>query len=373
MKPLTTRKILVSIPTEQHAEREKLEGILRYAHEKFSARWDIALDLGDAPPQELDGVIAYVMSDAHRRQVLALRKPTVLIEDLLEPHSFSRRRDVVTILCDHVAEGRTAARFFLDRHYRNIAFVGVDTPWSNRRWEGFEKTLERAGGHPRRITLEDVAGLQRPCAVFAAHDILARRVLAVAEQLGFAVPDEIAVLGVDNDEIMCTTSAPALSSIPTFDVSLGYAAGRALNELLSGSPGGRVIRTRHTKVIARASTDWDALGDPFVARSLTWIRNHLSEDLRAETLARHVGSSRSTLQLRFEKALGVSIGTTVRHLRLHSAADLLANSDKPIAHVAALCGYVSPSHLSTHIMKAYGMTPLAYRKTFETRIETCPR
>lgn len=358
-----TKKVMVSIPTGQHAERRKLEGILQYAHEKPNGHWDIVLDLGDTPPDDLDGVIAYVVSDAYRRSILSMRKPTVLIEDLFEPSAFSRRKNVVTLLCDHVAEGRTAARYFLDRHYRNFAFVGAKGEWSDARRDGFEQTLKQAGFPCRRITPADIAGLSRPCAIFAAHDILARRVLAFADQLGFAVPDELAVLGVDNDEVMCTTSAPALSSIPTFDVSLGYAAGRALNELLAGTSDGRVIRTRHTKVITRASTDADAVEDPFVARALAWIRGHLADDLRAETLARRINYSRSALQLHFEKALGTSVGATVRHLRLNAAADLLAHGTKPIAAIAQECGYVSPSHLSTHMLKAHGMTPLAYRKS----------
>lgn len=364
------RRVLVSIPTAQHAERQKLEGILQYAHGKSNGRWDVVLDLGDAPPPDIDGIIAYVVSDKHRKAILALRKPTVLIEDLFEPKSFPRRKNVVTLLCDHVAEGRTAARYFLERHYRHFAFVGAKGAWSDARGRGFEQTLRQSRFSCLRIAPGDIARLKRPCAVFATHDILARRVLAFAEQLGLSVPDELAVLGVDNDEVMCTTSAPALSSIPTFDISLGHTAGRALNELIAGTSAGRVIRTRHAKVITRASTDADAVEDPFVARALTWIRNHLAEDLRAETLARHVNYSRSALQLHFEKALGASIGTTVRQLRLSAAVDLLVNGTKPIANIAQDCGYVSPSHLSAHMVRVYGMTPLAYRKSFDVKGET---
>jgi len=356
------RKVLVSIPTEQHAERLKLEGILEYAHEKSGDRWDIVLDVGHWQRSGLGGIIAYVTSSAHRRQMLAARVPTVLIEDRLEPKSFSRRSDVVTILCDHVAEGRTAARYFLDRHFRNFAFIGTDAEWSRRRGRGFARTIEKCGFTCRAVTADGLRELPRPCAVFAAHDILARRVLAAAERFGIAVPDELAVLGVDDDKVMCTTSAPALSSIPTFDRSLGYAAGRALNELVAKRSGGRVIRTRHTQVVSRTSTARDAVDDPFVARTLDWVRNHLTEKLDAESLARRIGYSKQALQIRAERALGVTLGEAVKRARLDAAEGLLADTDTPVGEIAERCGFASVSHLSLRIKEAHGITPLAYRR-----------
>ena len=111
------QSILVAMPTGSHSERMKLEGILQYAHEKSGARWDLELDLGGilgklvrgTARARYDGIIAYVGSDAERRSLLALNHPLVLIEDLSVPAAFSRRRNFVTLLCDHEAEGRTAA------------------------------------------------------------------------------------------------------------------------------------------------------------------------------------------------------------------------------------------------------------------------
>jgi len=364
MPRMLRRKILVSIPTEQYAERLKLEGVLKYAHEKSGERWDIVLDVGHWQCSELGGIIAYVTSSAHRRQMLAAKVPTVLIEDRQEPKSFSHRPDVATILCDHAAEGQTAALYFLDRHYRNFAFVGTATDWSRRRGEGFARALAKRGFACRTVTADSLRGLPKPCAVFAAHDILARRVLAAAERFGIAVPDELAVLGVDNDEVMCTTSAPALSSIPTFDRSLGYAAGRALNELLCNRSHGRIIRTRHAKVVTRASTQKDAIDDPFVARTLDWIRSHLAENLSAESLAQRIGYSKHALQMRVERALGTTLGAVVRHIRLDTAESLLAETDMPVSEIAERCGYSSTSHLAMHVREAHGITPLAYRRRF---------
>ena len=213
------------------------------------------------------------------------------------------------------------------------------------------------------IAANEVADLPRPCAVFAAHDIAARGVLAAARNAGLMVPGDIAVLGIDNDEVMCTTASPALSSIPTGDRSLGFAAGRVLNELiLRRARGGRVIRVVHRRVISRLSTDTDAIADPLVALTLRYARTHLFSRLDAATLARRVNYSKLMLQMRVERALGHSLGEEIRRLRLSAAAELLAETDKPIAEVAEACGFTSVSHLALRVREAFGLTPLAYRR-----------
>lgn len=371
MSGTSRKKVLVSIPTESHAERMKLEGVLAYAHEKKGERWDLEIDVGGRHKPNLDGIIAYVKSDKERREILGRRLPTVLIEDLMTPTSFSRRPDVVTLLCDHAAEGRTAADYFRERHFQNFAFVGADDrrqpEWAVHRKEGFERRLAEHGfacaaydlGCPFPAWLKS---LPKPCALFAVHDLRARQTLAALEACGISVPDEVAVLGVDDDEIICTTSSPALSSIPTFDRSLGVAAGRALNEIFAHRAKGRVIRTRHTQVITRFSTNIDALGDPFVAKVLSWARNHLDAKLNAESLAKRIGYSKHALQIRTERALGTTLGEAIRRLRLNEALQLLERTDDPVSEIAVRCGFTSTSHLGLRTKESTGLTPLAYRK-----------
>ncbi len=208
-----------------------------------------------------------------------------------------------------------------------------------------------------------LASLEKPCALFAIHDFKARQVLDAAAKAGIAVPRTLAILGVDDDEMICTTVAPAISSIPTGDRSLGYAAGRALNELiLRRARGGRLIRIRRTRVISRLSTDMDALSDPFVARALQFARANLAGKLDAASLARRVGYSRHMLQIRAEHALGHTLGEEIRRMRLAAAAELLSETDIPVAEIADSCGFTSTSHLSMRIKEAFGMTPLAYRR-----------
>ena len=371
------QKILVAMPTGSHAERMKLEGILQYAHEKKGVRWDLELDLSgilrrlasSTSPSAYDGIIAYVGSDSERRSLLAIRQPLVLIEDLTIPAAFPRRKDIVTILCDHAAEGETAAGYFLERNYRNFAYVGAeeDSEYNALRRKGYAAALANAGfrvsTYDGKIPLASwLKGLPRPCALLAVHDLRAREVLTAAEQAKIPVPAELAVLGVDDDEVLCTTSSPSLSSIPTFDRSLGYAAGRALNELLLGRAKGRIIRTRHTKVVTRHSTDTEVLSDLFVAKALDWARKHLNEKLTADNLAAHARCSKPYLQERTELVLGITLAAAIRRLRLTAAKELLTTTDLPVSDISTRCGFACVSHFAVLMKEAYGLTPLAYRK-----------
>lgn len=386
----SNKRILVAISTSSHTQRLKLEGILKYARERHGDNWRLQLDLGGFVRQKLkrfsdwrcDGIIAYIDDPADRRRFLSAKLPTVLIEPFLSPDSsVSKRDNVVTFVNDHAREGRTAAEYFLARHFESFAFVGTpeETPWSRLREHGFTARLAGRGfacriypglpageredfarEMPRLV--EWLRRLPRPTAVFAAHDLRARQILVAADAAGIDVPGHIAVLGVDNDELICETAAPALSSIPTQDISLGYACGRALEELFKGHPGNKVLRTAHTRVVSRTSTDISAVSDPFVAKALRWAQNHLSEGASVDAIAKGIGYSKRMLQSRARNSLGTSLGDEVRQMMLNSAAELLANTDMSVYDIAADCGFTSVSHLSMRFKQRYHVTPLGYRR-----------
>lgn len=347
-----------------HPERVKLEGLLTYAHGKHGARWDIELSTDDwaATDRDIDGIIAYVMTPADRARFAATGLPAVLIEDELQPTSAARAKNAVTLLFDNESIGRTAAEYFLSRHFTSFAFYGCDDrEWCRARERGFRDRLAQEGLDA--ATDADITQLPHPCAVFCAHDKRARQLLAATAKAGIKVPQELAILGVDDDEMLCTTVSPALSSIPTGDFRLGYYAGRILEELLSGrAKGGRLIRVTRSRVVSRPSTDADAVTDPFVARVLVYARTHLDAKLDIVTLARRIGYSVRMLQLRTERALGHPISEEIRRIRLEAALELLRETDMPIAEVADSCGFTSASHLDTRIRESTGFTPLQLRR-----------
>lgn len=391
MATVSTRRILVSMPTNSHTQRRKLEGILNYARERHGDSWRLQLDIGGFVRQRLksfsawkcDGIIAYIDDPQMRRHFLAARLPTVLIEPFLSPRSGLRGRpNVVTFVNDHAREGQTAADHFLSLRFKSFAFVGTveSTPWSRLRKQGFVARV-RACGHTCRVypdltaeEREDIARemprlvhwlkeLPRPTALFAAHDIRARQILTAADAAGIDVPAHVAVLGVDDDDLICETASPALSSISTRDRSLGYACGRALDELFKGHPGNRAIQTRHTHVVCRASTDISAVEDPFVARALAWARKNLASGASVTAIAKGIGYSKRLLQTRARNALGATLGDEVRRIMLATAAELLSETDKSVSEIAAECGFTSVSHLSLRFKRHYGQTPLSFRKS----------
>lgn len=391
MATVSTRRILVSMPTNSHTQRRKLEGILNYARERHGDSWRLQLDIGGFVRQRLksfsawkcDGIIAYIDDPQMRRHFLAARLPTVLIEPFLSPHAGLRGRpNVVTFVNDHAREGQTAADHFLSLRFKSFAFVGTveSTPWSRLRKQGFVARL-RACGHACRVypdltpeEREDFARemprlvrwlkeLPRPTALFAAHDIRARQILTAADAAGIDVPAHVAVLGVDDDDLICETASPALSSISTRDRSLGYVCGRALDELFKGHPGSKTIQTRHTHVVCRASTDISAVEDPFVARALAWARKNLASGASVTAIAKGIGYSKRLLQTRARNALGATLGDEVRRIMLATAAELLSETDKSVSDIAAECGFTSVSHLSLRFKRRYGQTPLSFRKT----------
>lgn len=384
------RRILVSIPTGSHTQRRKLEGLLRYARERHGDNWHIQLDLGGFVRQKLkriadwncDGIVVYIDDPSTRRRYLSASLPTVLIEPFLSPDSkISSPENTVTFVNDHACEGQTAADYFLSRRFRSFAFVGTPekTPWSDLREQGFVNRL-KSRGLTCRVYPELPAGerddfaremprlvkwlkhLPPQTAVFAAHDLRARQILTAADAAGISVPSQIAVLGVDDDELICETASPALSSIPTQDYSLGYSCGRALDELFKGHPGKKVLRSAHTHVTSRASTDIHAIEDAFVAQALSWARKHLSEGASVEAIARGIGYSKRMLQARARHTLGQSLGDEVRQMMLTAAAEMLANTSKSVSVIASECGFTNVSHLSLRFKKHFRQTPLAYRK-----------
>lgn len=382
-------QILVILPTMQHTERLKLKGILSYAREHAKSRWRLHLDLEGIslrpnkrrPFLPFDGILAYAETPEARRRILSSSRPAVLFDPSTSPgHRIHPRTPNILFINDHRAEGETAANYFLDRHFIDLAYIDANerTTWGDRRAEGFCETARAAGGHchvyPQAVRA-DVAfeqelpalvrwlkSLPKPCGLYAVHDLRARHVLLAAREAGIGVPDELSVLGTDNDEIICETASPDLSSIDSEDERLGRDMAKALDELLADRRRGGETVTRHRHVVERVSTEANAIADPFVAQAIRFVRAHLSEHPCTSDIARHIGYSPRLLQFRAKRCLGTTLGDEIRKIRLTAALDLLASSGKSISTIADECGYAGVSHLCMTVKKETGLTPLAYRR-----------
>ena len=385
----TIRRILVVIPTSTYTQRQLLEGLLAYTHEKEGEPWLLHLDLNDLSEQRLkdlkawrcDGIVAYILNDGERRSFAATGLPAVFIEPTLAEATTMMPPNIVTFVNDHAEEGRTAAEYFLKRMFRTFAYIGTTKPtvWSAERAKGFAERLAEDGFSPhvydppcgseqddfameaRRLVLW-LKSLPKPAALFCVHDRRAQQVIATAQLAGIRVPEDIAVLGVDNDELLCEMTVPAISSIPVGDRERGKMVGRALDALIARKAVPRVHISRHTSVISRRSTDASAVDDVFLARAMSYARAHMSDRPTIDDISAAAGCSRTLLNKRARIAFGHSFGRELARVQLDHAMHLLRSTDLTVEAISMESGFCGASHLGSRMKAAFGITPNACRR-----------
>jgi LacI family transcriptional regulator len=283
---------------------------------------------------------------------------------------------------DSFACGRLAAEHFLERHYTSFAFVGEPHGlyWSVEREQGFKETLARAGrschvyGRLSEAEKRDWAveqprlqawlrSLPKPIALFAAMDGRGRQVLDACMGAGIAVPDEVAVLGVDNDELICDATFPTMSSIQANNQQTGYLLAEHLDALMSGKRlRKRVIPTTPTRVVTRRSTDATVIADRQIARALEFIwRNAGRQPIRVSDVVREIGASRRFAERHFKTVAGRTILDEIRRVRLERVCTLLAETNLPIGEITRQCGFERESYLARLFKTHFGQPMSAYR------------
>jgi len=213
-----------------------------------------------------------------------------------------------------------------------------------------------------------LTGLPKPVAIFAWDTSMGREILNLCYEHGLSVPEQVAVIVGDEDELLCEFSHPPLSSIVTPSEQIGYEAGRMLDELLrGGSPPADAILLEPTEVITRQSTDTMATSDPQLSQAIHFIRNNAHRSIQVSNVAEASGISRRSLERRFESILGHSPAKEIQETRLKYAKKLLRETDMSVADVAAASGYGSNEYMIRIFQKATGRTPLKYRTWIKAR------
>lgn len=366
-------RVLVEIPTANFLFRRMLEGVLEYARRKGPWNFRLILtddDAGSANALKWKATAAIVLTDSPKvvQRVSRMGVPTVFINPpecaalrQLPPH-------VMAASYDHEAAGRAVADYFLRRKYRNFAWFSGNaaTAGARGRHAGFVDALEKAGFKPKEfgcdMTLEDwLSALPKPCALFALHDRLARQVVAAAAEAGVMIPNDIAVMGVDNDEVLCETATPTLSTVDLNGRMMGFRCAHLLDKLMCGKSTQRRAKIGFLQIVTRQSTDASAISDPVVTKVLSHIRENLSSPLSIAKLARMGGCSVRTLQLKFGKVLGHSLREEIFRQRVYAARDMIVNTGKSIAEIAYECGFCSQSHLGQRVKDVFGKSPRQMR------------
>lgn len=358
-----------------------LAGIARY--QRAHQRWSVFLEqraLGARPPAWLfsgrwDGILSRPTDSELARLFRKMRVPVVDLNDL---HDDLR---LPWVGSDHTGIGRLGATHLLERGYRHFAFAGFsDELWATQRRDGFRAAVEARGfpvsvfESPWRGTtaphwdkdLNDIAKwlqkIPQPVALMTCNDVRGLHVLDTCARLGLAVPEQVAVVGVDNEEILCELCAVPLSSVAPDPEGIGYAAAGLLDNLMAGkSSRAQRITIPPAGVVTRRSSDSLAITDPVVAAALRFIRAQAVFGCTVPDVLRHVRVSRSVLERRFQEHLKRSPQAEIRAVQFARVKQLLAETDFTLQRIAELSGFNHPEYLSVAFKKLYGLTPGKFR------------
>jgi LacI family transcriptional regulator len=214
--------------------------------------------------------------------------------------------------------------------------------------------------HELTVWLES---LEKPLGLMAANDARARHVLEACRAIGLRVPEDVAVLGVDNDEVICELTDPPLSSIEHGAANLGYQAAALLDRLMAGKKAKKLKTLIAPKeVVTRRSTDILAIEDHEVATAMAFIHRNRCTPIRISDVVEAVQVSRSTLETRFKAVTGRTMHGEIQRLQIDRARSMLATTDLPIKQISALAGFANVHYMTTIFRQSTGWTPAEYRK-----------
>lgn len=230
----------------------------------------------------------------------------------------------------------------------------------------WESAWPETNAHPWEREQEEIGrwlqSLPRPVGLMACNDMRGQHVLDACLRVNIAVPEELAVIGVDDDSVLCNLCHPPLSSIVPNAQRVGYEAAALLDRMMSGqTPPTEPLLIPPMGVTIRQSTDVLAIDDPIVAAAVRFIRERACQGCGMKDLLRHVPMSRSLLERRFRQHLGRSPQAEIRAVQLKRVKQLLAESDLSLDQIAGLAGYAHPEYMSVVFKRETGQTPGQYR------------
>ena len=371
-------RVALIVETSLSSGREILRGIARYARE--IDRWELfhgARGLHEGIPDWFrswngDGIIARVQDRDLAAELEAQGVPVIDVLGVVEPPRFP---------LVHVDDERIAtevARHFQERDFPNFAFFGLaGENWSERRRRGFEvaagapvAVFEASPGEDEGLEVitdavrEWLRELPKPVGIMVASDQRGLWLLEACRSEGIAVPEQVAVVGVDNDLPLCEISSPPLSSIRAGHFRVGYEAARALDGLMrcEAKATKPTLLVPPTGIVVRGSSDTLAIDDPVVAAGVRFLREHLAEPVTNDDVARVAGVSRTLFQQRFRVAMNCSVRDYLTRMRLRRARLLIEGSDLTLADIAQRSGFRHQEYLGDVFRRHFGITPGKLRK-----------
>jgi LacI family transcriptional regulator len=379
-------KIILLIDIAEEYGQNLMKGVVKYSKENgpwlfcrmpLFYRETLGMDgiLNFACEWGADGIIAQLSNNLDVKRVLDAGI-CLIAEDFKERFS-----DIPNITGGYEEAGRLGATYFLEKGFRNFAFYGFrNIVWSRERAQGFESHLNAQGFQvhhfdpgpsgagelwyykPSALS-QWLQSLPKPIAIMACDDERGQHITEACKHARILIPDQIAVLGVDNDQMTCNLSDPPLSSISLDTEKGGYEAARLMDEMITTCTRlTQNILVKPLHVVTRQSTDITSARDAYIARALRFIHQNISSRIKVDDVLKAVPLSRRALEKRFQETTGTGVYKYIYTLQIQKFAQLLLESDKSISEIALESGFDSSKNISRQFKLIKGCTPVEYRK-----------
>lgn len=384
--PRVARKVGLILDSAYDYGRGIIVGATSYA---IAAGWRLQRhvvtiwSLDDSrPDMNVDGVIAMIYSPRFAQQLRRWNVPVVNVATAYEPTGFP------SVVTDSMAVGRMAAAHFIERGFVHLAVVySKRTQFAHHRFEGFVAAAKARSITPHEFS-QPISGLEtsatpkdliegerqlkewllslpRPVGIFCVSDGAGATVIDAAHDIGRHVPEELAVLGTDDDSLIVNACLPMMSSVQMPSYAVGYEAAQLLEKLMAGEPAQENLRLfQPLGITVRASSEILAIDDPDVVIALRFIRDNVAAGIGVEDILRVVPLSRRPLERKFKGQLQRTILDEIHRSRIERAKTLLASTKLSMSAVAAQSGFQSATNMGTVFKQGVGMTPTAFKRQF---------
>ena len=384
MPPERPPRILVLVQSQQAYGRDIIEGIIRWA--RHTRRWELLFDTRIDPAahtrhtdRQIDGIIAESRSPERRKWLEGLRVAKVVISgEHPVPGS-------VWVQADNRRVGTMAFDHLYELGLRRFAYCGYeDAEFSTERLAGFKQAMQKHRLEAQKLEVHLsprqpgdfepespelipwVQGLAKPVGVFAVTLDRARNLALACREGGVLVPEQVAIIGVNNDPLVAEMADPPVTGIDHGTVEIGYRGAEALDQLLRGEPTPSSIKIEPVEIQARQSTDILAINHPDVAQAVRLIRERALDGLTVKDILKQIPVSRRMLEQAFRQTLGRTIHQEITRVRMQHVEQLLRETSLDLPQIAVRSGYRYGSQLSAAFRKHMGMSPRAYRAEHAT-------
>jgi len=373
------KRIVLLIETSRAFGRQLIMGIAHYS--KLNGPWSFykePIGLKSSIPHltswKPDGII--MRDSLITKELLKLKIPTILAV-----HDSQYPQNLPVIKTDSYSIAKLASEHLMEKGLKNFAFCGFDSyDWSKERRINFCRFNSKVGYktyiycQPKRIKKNDweneqhhvrdwVKALPKPVGIFACNDDRGQDILEVCKLLNLKVPEDVAVMGVDNDPMVCNISDPPLTSIALNVESAGYQAAKLIDDMIDKKNiYGKQIIVTPSYVVQRQSSDIFAVDDISVAQAISFIKNNARNKILVEDVVKAVNINRRTLERRFRRAIHRSIVEEIKYTRIELISKLLIESDFSISQITSFFNFTDVEHISRYFKREKGVGLRAFRK-----------